>query len=85
MNQRVSPASILISRAEWMACIGDAEIKPGEEIYLALDLSNTLDLSALLVGTADDVVKVRPFFWKPAEQLQRAKLSRFWVRQFPLC
>jgi hypothetical protein len=36
LNQRISPVSRLISRAEWMACAGDAEIGEGEEIYLEL-------------------------------------------------
>jgi phage terminase large subunit-like protein len=69
LNQRVSPSSILISRAEWMACAGDARFQPGESVYLALDLSNTLDLSALLMGSTDDVARVQPFFWKPADAL----------------
>ena len=69
LNQRVSPAAVLISRAEWMACAGTVDFNPGEEVFLALDLSNTLDLSALLMGSADDVARVRPFFWKPADQL----------------
>jgi phage terminase large subunit-like protein len=77
LNQRVSPASILISRAAWMACIGDASFKPGEEVFLALDLSNTLDLSALLMGSADDVARVQPFFWKPADQLTEQSFRDF--------
>ena len=77
LNQRVSPASILISRAEWMACAGEAEFTPGETVYLALDLSNTLDLSALLMGSADDVARVQPFFWKPAEQLAEQSFRDF--------
>jgi phage terminase large subunit-like protein len=77
LNQRVSPASILISRAEWMACAGEAQFTPGETVYLALDLSNTLDLSALLMGSADDVARVQPFFWKPAEQLAEQSFRDF--------
>ena len=52
-----------------MACAGDARFQPGESVYLALDLSNTLDLSALLMGSTDDVARVQPFFWKPADAL----------------
>jgi phage terminase large subunit-like protein len=69
LNQRVSPASVLIAPAEWKACIGDATLIPGEDIYLALDLSNTLDLSALLAGSASEPCRIQPFFWKPDELL----------------
>jgi phage terminase large subunit-like protein len=69
LNQRVSPAATLINRAEWMACAGEVSFEPGESVYLALDLSNTLDLSALVMGSADDPAKVTPFFWKPHETL----------------
>ena len=77
LNQRVSPASILISRAEWMACAGDVSFKPGEDVYLALDLSNTLDLSALVMGSADDVARIQPFFWKPSDQLAEQSFRDF--------
>ena len=77
LNQRVSPASILISRAEWMACAGDASFEPGEDVYLALDLSNTLDLSALLMGSASDVARIKAFFWKPADQLAEQSFRDF--------
>jgi phage terminase large subunit-like protein len=69
LNQRISPASILISRAEWMACSGPVEFKPGEDVYLTLDLSNTVDLSALIMGSADEIARVQPFFWKPEDML----------------
>jgi phage terminase large subunit-like protein len=77
LNQRVSPASILISRAEWMACAGAVAFEPGEDVFLALDLSNTLDLSALLMGSADDVARVQPFFWKPGGQLAEQSFRDF--------
>jgi len=69
LNQRVSPTATLISRAEWMACIGDCEIADGEEVYLGLDLSSVLDLTALVVGTASDPCRIQAFFWKPREYL----------------
>jgi phage terminase large subunit-like protein len=77
LNQRVRPASILISRAEWMGCAGDVQFQNGEDVYLALDLSNTLDLSALLMASADDVARVKPFFWKPADQLTEQSFRDF--------
>ena len=77
LNQRVSPSAILISRAEWMACAGEPHFEQGEMVYLALDLSNTLDLSALLMGSVEDPAKVHPFFWKPDELLAEQSFSDF--------
>lgn len=70
LNQRVAPHSSLISRAEWTACAGDAEIEDGAEVYLALDLASTNDLAALAIGTAADPTKVQAHFWKPADWLE---------------
>lgn len=69
-NQRVSPVASLISRREWKACKGDASIKPGEPVFLALDLSNTTDLTALVMLSARDKDRVQAWFWKPEELLQ---------------
>jgi phage terminase large subunit-like protein len=69
LNQRVSPASPLISRALWMECSGNAKLVDGEEIYAALDLSSVDDLTALAVGSAADPCRVVPYFWKPLELL----------------
>ena len=70
LNQRVSPRSALISRVEWEACAGRVEFEDGEDIYLALDMSAVLDLTALVMGSAGDRTRVRAFFWKPAEWLK---------------
>jgi phage terminase large subunit-like protein len=78
LNQRVSPVSTLISRAEWMACSDpDAALVPGEDVYLALDLSSVVDLTALMVGSAVEPVRVLPMFWKPADQLDAHSLRDF--------
>jgi phage terminase large subunit-like protein len=69
LNQRVAPITALLSRAEWMACAGEARLVDGEEIYLALGLSSVGDLTALLAGSASDPARVVPHFWKPREQL----------------
>jgi phage terminase large subunit-like protein len=69
LNQRVSPTASLISRAEWMACAGAVEIREDEEVYLGLDLSSVLDLTALVMGTVNDPTRIRAFFWKPLETL----------------
>lgn len=70
LNQRVSPVASLISRVEWMACVGPAEFEPGEDVYLALDMSAVIDLTALCMGSAGEKTKVRPFIWKPEDMLK---------------
>jgi phage terminase large subunit-like protein len=69
-NQRVAPVSSMISRKEWMACTGDAAFQPGEDVYLALDLSNVIDLTALVMGSADEKTRVKAFLWKPEDRLR---------------
>jgi phage terminase large subunit-like protein len=69
LNQRVAPIASLISRAEWTACAGAAEFQQGEEVYLALDMSAIVDLTALVMGSAGERTKVRPFLWKPEDLL----------------
>lgn len=69
LNQRVSPISTLISRFEWAACAGDANIAPGEEMYFALDLSSVRDITALVGVTVNEPVRVLPIFFKPIETL----------------
>jgi phage terminase large subunit-like protein len=75
LNQRVSPLAPLVSRAEWLDCIGPAEFVAGEEVYLGLDLASVIDLAALVMVSVADPAKVAPLFWKPAallaEQSQR--------------
>lgn len=66
LNQRVDAKSPLIPRAEWVGCRGDEIIEAGSEIYLALDLSGKIDLTALSAVSANpekDIVKA--WFWKP--------------------
>jgi phage terminase large subunit-like protein len=72
LNQRVSPSSPLIARAEWFACAATepVEFADGEEVYLGLDLSSVLDLTALVMGSVDAPMRVQSFFWKPAELLR---------------
>ena len=69
-NQRVAPVSSMISRKEWMACVGPAEFEAGEEVYLALDLSTVIDLTALVMGSAGEKTKVKPFLFKPEDRLK---------------
>lgn len=70
LNQRVSPISSLIARKEWEACKGHAEFVPGEEVYLALDLSSVSDLSALAMVSVDGKSRVKVWAWKPQDLLE---------------
>ena len=70
LNQRVAPVSSMISRKEWMACCGPAEFTPGEDVYLALDLSNVIDLTALLMVSAGEKSRVKAFLFKPEDRLK---------------
>jgi phage terminase large subunit-like protein len=70
LNQRVAPVSTLISRTEWMACAGDVQFQPREEVYLGLDLSSVNDLTALVMASASDPARLMAFFWKPEDLLR---------------
>jgi phage terminase large subunit-like protein len=77
LNQRVSPTATLISRAEWTACVGKVEFQDKEEIYLGLDLSSVVDLTALVMGSASDPCRVQAFFWKPEDLLTDQSMRDF--------
>lgn len=66
LNQRVSPSAPLISRQAWLGCVGPVEFEPREEVYLGLDLSSVLDLTALVMTSASDPARLQSFFWKPS-------------------
>jgi phage terminase large subunit-like protein len=70
LNQRVAPVSSMISRKEWMACVGPAIIQTGEDVYLALDLSNVIDLTALLMVSAGVKSRVKAYLYKPEDRLK---------------
>lgn len=70
LNQRVDAQALLIPRAEWVACAGDGpQLRPGEAVYLGLDLSGTTDLTALVAVSAEDGDRTAAWFWKPAAVL----------------
>ena len=70
LNQRVNPNSPLIGKDEWLACQGDADLEPGEEIFLGLDLSSVNDLSALVAVSASSGSRVGVWIWKPEDVLR---------------
>jgi phage terminase large subunit-like protein len=77
LNQRVSPTAPLVSRIEWMGCVGPAELVAGEPIYLGLDLASVVDLAALVAVSVADPARVAPYFWKPAALLEEQSRRDF--------
>ena len=70
-NQRCQSESPFIPRSEWSACLGDAVIEHGTELYMGLDLSGKTDLTALVGITAGENERVVSWFWKPNETLKQ--------------
>ena len=71
LNQRVDSHSPLIPRAEWEGCFDkDVNLIPGEDIYVALDLSGTTDLTAMAVISAGEEERCKVWFWKPGEVIE---------------
>lgn len=69
-NQRVDPDVPLITKKEWLACSSTDCLRDGEEVFLALDLSATQDLTALVAVSANDGERLKAWFWKPRDLLQ---------------
>lgn len=87
LNQRVDAQSPLVPRAEWDACAGEPDhLRPGERVYLGLDLSATTDLTALVAVSAEDGDRVLCWAWKPGaliaehEKRDRAPYAK-WVAE----
>jgi phage terminase large subunit-like protein len=78
LNRRVEASSPFVSRNLWKTCGSD--VKPIEKVpvFGGLDLSETQDLTALvLIGKVDGAWQVHPTFWLPAEGLSnKARLDR---------
>lgn len=74
LNMRVDNTPSLISRSSWMACYdADCDIEEGEDIYLALDLSSKIDLTALVAMSAHNGDRVKAWFWKPYDFIDEHK------------
>jgi phage terminase large subunit-like protein len=70
LNQRIDATTEFISDADWMGCAGalDLAALAGKPCYAGLDLSQTTDMSALVLYWPQSGA-VLPFFWLPAEGL----------------
>jgi phage terminase large subunit-like protein len=72
LNQRVEASSPFIPRAEWKACAGMPLDLTGRDVFGGLDLSETRDLTCLvLIGldVRDGSWSVQPTFFLPSEGL----------------
>lgn len=88
LNQRVDMNAPFVSREVWAACGGGVvESFDGLDVYGGLDLSETADLTALvLIAGHEGAWHVKPTFWLPAEGLAaKARKDRVpydtWARQ----
>jgi phage terminase large subunit-like protein len=72
LNQRVEASSPFVTPAQWKACAGEPLDLRGRDVFAGLDLSETRDLTALvLIGQdiRDGTWHVAPTFWLPSEGL----------------
>jgi phage terminase large subunit-like protein len=79
LNQRVEAVSPFISKSIWNGCAGEVpESFEGLDVFAGLDLSETTDLTALvLVAHVDGKWRAAPTFWLPADGLpERARKDR---------
>lgn len=69
LNQRVEAENPFINRTAWEECAGAIySLGDSKEIYGGLDLSETKDLTALvLVAKVDGLWRIHPEFWLPKE------------------
>jgi len=87
LNQRVEAIQLFCSRTVWYSCSAQPKPIDGVEVFGGLDLSQTADLTALvLIGMVDGVWQVHPTFWLPGEGLStRSKVDRVpydvWARE----
>ena len=76
LNQWLKQEIRFVDMRAWDACAGPVDLKDlkGTPCYAGLDLSTKLDVTALVLVFRDDnsVFHVVPFFWLPAENVDRS-------------
>jgi phage terminase large subunit-like protein len=76
LNQRIESNNPFISPSVWAACGTPVAPLDGVQVYAGLDLSSTIDLTALvLLGKHDGKWHVHPTFWLPSEGLSEKSAS----------
>lgn len=88
LNIKTGQSTRIIPMAEWDACAGavDPEALKGQRCYAGLDLSSTMDTTALALLFPDAGNAVLPFFWVPGDNArERERRDRVpyitWARQ----
>jgi len=80
LNPRIEASSPFVMPAQWKACAGEPLDLRGRDVFAGLDLSETRDLTALVLlgqDIRDGTWHVVPTFWLPAEGLHdKAKSDR---------
>jgi len=73
LNQPLEADDRFIHAADWLACQApiDRAALLGKRCWAGLDLSSTRDLSALVLYFPDQGGAIIPFFWCPADELDR--------------
>lgn len=73
LNQPVEADDRFIHAADWLACKAEIDRAAliGKRCWAGLDLSSTRDLSALVLYFPDDGGAILPFFWCPADELDK--------------
>lgn len=73
LNQPVEADDRFIHAADWLACKREIDRSAllGKRCWAGLDLSSTRDLSALVLYFPDDGGAILPFFWCPADELDK--------------
>jgi phage terminase large subunit-like protein len=71
LNQRVDASTPFLAPDVWMACGGEPRDITGLSVFGGLDLSESGDLTALVLAHCDPdgVWHVRPIFWLPSDRL----------------
>jgi phage terminase large subunit-like protein len=76
LNQRIEVNNPFIAPAVWSACGTPVAPLEGVPVYGGLDLSATMDLTALvLIGYCDRKWHVHPTFWLPSEGLSEKAVA----------
>ena len=72
LNQRVESSAPFLAPAVWSACGGEPIDITGRSVFAGLDLSETSDLTAMVLAHCDandGIWHIRPYFWLPGERL----------------
>ncbi|WP_347140810.1 terminase TerL endonuclease subunit [Paracoccus sp. SSK6] len=89
LNQRIEADAPFISKDIWIANGADPSSWRGKKVYGGLDLSQTTDLTALVMMSLDEETRqwsVHPFFWMPEDAVKiRSEEDKVpydqWVKQ----